>query len=63
MAKFAAHELLEAHELLTAKNLSVQKGYTYLQMVKDPDLKDLIKTGISDCKQAVTQLQQVLGGI
>jgi hypothetical protein len=63
MTKFAAHELLEVHEIVTSKNLCLQKGFAYLDMAKDPALKDLIQTGLNDGKQALSQLQQVLGGM
>lgn len=63
MAKLAAHEMLEVHELVAAKNLAIQKETAYLEMAKDPDLKDLIKTGLNDHREMLNQLQQALGGL
>lgn len=50
MAKFAAHEPLGVHEIVSSKNLCLQKGFAYLDMTKDPALKDLIQTGLNEGK-------------
>jgi len=58
--KLAAHEALEAHELLSAKTLCMQKSMAYLDATRDPDLKDLIKTGLIEGRDMITELQNTL---
>ncbi|WP_041423812.1 hypothetical protein [Thermosediminibacter oceani] len=57
----AAHEALELHEVLSLKTLYMQKEIAYLDMAQDPDLKDLIKTGLIEGRQMITELQQAIG--
>ncbi|TYP48173.1 spore coat protein [Thermosediminibacter litoriperuensis] len=57
----AAHEALEVHEILSLKTLCMQKEISYLDMAKDPDLKDLIKTSLIESRQMITELQQTIG--
>lgn len=58
--RLAAHEILEAHEVLSAKTLCMSKQMDYLHRAQDPELKDLIQRGLNEGRQMVTQLQQSL---
>ncbi|WP_422447071.1 hypothetical protein [Thermoanaerobacterium sp. DL9XJH110] len=58
--KLTPHEALEVHELLSTKTLCMQKSITYLDATDDPDLKDLIKTGLIEGRLMVTELQDTL---
>ncbi|MBC7342251.1 MAG: hypothetical protein H5U02_07345 [Clostridia bacterium] len=58
--QLAAHEILEAHEVLSAKTLCMSKQMDYLNRARDPELKDLIQRGLNEGRQMITQLQQSL---
>ncbi len=62
MHHLAAHEMLEAHELISAKSLGLEKSNTYLEQAKDPELRDLIKKGIIEGKQMLQELNKACGG-
>ncbi|MCI2255897.1 spore coat protein [Domibacillus sp. 8LH] len=61
MAKsLAMHEKLEVHEVLLFKTACLTKSTAMLDLVKDSNLKKLLKEDIKLSKKAIKDLQSVL---
>ncbi|WP_409298732.1 hypothetical protein V1498_10145 [Peribacillus sp. SCS-26] len=54
------HETLEMHELLTFKNTCLTKSASISALVQDPALKAILDQDVTQSKQAVQQLQNLL---
>ncbi|SDJ80369.1 hypothetical protein [Sediminibacillus albus] len=63
--QLALHERLELHEILTFKNLCLTKAATMHGLVGCEELKGILETDVTEGKQHVEQLNQLLknGGI
>ncbi|WP_078427584.1 hypothetical protein [Alkalihalobacterium alkalinitrilicum] len=58
--KYALHETLELHELLTFKNLCLTKSSTMSSLVECEELKAILTMDVTTGKQHVQQLQGLL---
>ncbi|WP_186580475.1 hypothetical protein [Aquibacillus kalidii] len=58
--KLALHERLELHEMLTFRNLCLTKSSTMHGLVGCEDLKAILSTDVTEGKQHVEQLTNLL---
>ncbi|SES13234.1 similar to spore coat protein [Gracilibacillus ureilyticus] len=58
--KLALHERMEIHEILTFKNLCLTKASTMQGLVGCEQLKSILLTDVSEGKQHVEQLNNLL---
>lgn len=56
----AIHETLEAHELLTFKNLSLTKSATMSGLVQDAELKEILSKDVRLGTKHIQQLKSFL---
>lgn len=59
-SKWAPHETLDLHELLSAKTLSISKASAYASFVSDPELKSMIETEAQMCSKHAQDIQTLL---
>ncbi|MED4402264.1 spore coat protein [Metabacillus fastidiosus] len=62
MAKkeLAMHEKLEVHEVLLFKTACATKSTAMLELVKDSELKKLLKDDIKNSSKAIEELKEIL---
>ncbi len=56
----APHEALELHELLTFKNVCATKSATMAELVKDEELKCLLKDDFNVAQSHISELQDLV---
>ncbi|MBE1440853.1 spore coat protein [Paenibacillus sp. OAS669] len=57
------HEILELHEILSFKNVCLTKSAAMQNLVQDPNLKNIIVQDITQSKQDIQELQNVLAKV
>ena len=58
--KLGIHEMLDAREILSFKNLALTKSTTMSGLVKCEELKAILKNDVEKGKQHIQQLQALL---
>jgi similar to spore coat protein len=58
--KLGIHETLDLHELLTFKNTCLTKSATMSNLASDTTLKDILAQDVSQSKQAIQTLQNLI---
>jgi similar to spore coat protein len=58
--KLAPHEAFELHELLTVKNICATKSSAMANLVKDDELKSLMRNDFSASQEHIRELRDLL---
>lgn len=58
--KYAPHEVLEVHEVLTLKTVSAVKSSMMQGLAADKELKQLLEDDVNASQQAVDELKEIL---
>jgi similar to spore coat protein len=59
----AIHEMLEIHEMLSSKTVSLTEAKTRQHIVQDTQLKTIIQQEIQQGSQAIKDLQGLLSSV
>ncbi len=58
--RLAPHESFELHELLTVKNICATKSSAMANLVKDEELKDLMRNDFATSQEHIRELRDLL---